>query len=528
MASKRYAFVAMGDDDDLESERATDRKGRREDRPSSRNGVSHRPHRSRRSRSRSPRLSTAKSYSSRAKTGRRSGIDDNDFDSRWADEEPSSGDNREGGEGKDDDSGDFYESAPKRLKTNHRTFHNPDKEYNDEKTEESTARRVMAEHIDDADLSEGTREELAAQRDRAEREAFAQRLKERDDDRSKNRGSGDEPRSRGTDDAGMKTEAMPELRERARQEYLKKREVERLALLRQQVAEETQELRSGVPLTEREKAEFAKNREILRLAEERKRIDDHRDGYYIPEDYITEKGKIDKKRKEEALYKRYVDKDERGQEKFVTEYEEWEKEQSSKAKAQIQSRERENGREYDYILDQDQYIQWSLDSRMPAEGNGMTKEQLFLKAQIDAAEKRQLSIQETRKSLPIYTYRDEFLAAIEEHQILVIVGETGSGKTTQLPQYLHEAGFTKNGMKVGCTQPRRVAAMSVAARVADEMDVKVGKEVGYSIRFEDCTSDKTVLKYMTDGMLLREFLTEPDLSSYSAIMCVFFFLSDFA
>ncbi len=63
------------------------------------------------------------------------------------------------------------------------------------------------------------------------------------------------------------------------------------------------------------------------------------------------------------------------------------------------------------------------------------------------------------------------------------------GKTTQLPQYLHEAGYSKAG-RIGCTQPRRVAAMSVAARVAHEMGVKLGNEVGYSIRFEDCTSDK--------------------------------------
>lgn len=128
------------------------------------------------------------------------------------------------------------------------------------------------------------------------------------------------------------------------------------------------------------------------------------------------------------------------------------------------------------------------------------------------------SIEETRKSLPIYKYRQEILDAIAEHQILIVVAETGSGKTTQLPQYLHEAGYTKNGLKVGCTQPRRVAAMSVAARVAEEMGTKVGYEVGYSIRFEDCTSDKTVLKYMTDGMLLREFLTEPDLAGYSALI----------
>lgn len=544
MASKRYAFVDMGGDeaDDVAPTKARsdrDRKSRRDrdkdrdrdhDRDRNRDRdrddkKSRRPHRSRsRSRSRSPRPSTNKSYSSRSKTSRRS--DDKDFDDRWGDEEAPPSDEGE------DASDDFQESAPKRLKLSHRTFQNPDakdkiveNEREKEADKKESSSKKNPDDIDDVDLSEGTREELAAQRDRAEREAFAERLKKRDDGRSKKDKDTDKGSSRQhlADDAKERSEAMPELRQRARQEYLKKRETERLALLRRQVAEETEELRSGVPLTARETAEFAKNREILRLAEERLRIDDHRDGYVMPEDYITEKGKINRQRKEDALYKRYVEKDQYGQEKHTTEYEEWEREQAAKAKSQIQSRERVDGGEYDYILDQDQYIQWSLDSRMPAEGAGvngktLTKEQQFLQAQIDAAEKRQLSMQETRKSLPIYQYREEFLAALEEHQILVIVGETGSGKTTQLPQYLHEAGYTKNGLKVGCTQPRRVAAMSVAARVADEMGVKVGSEVGYAIRFEDCTSEKTILKYMTDGMLLREFLTEPDLSSYSAIM----------
>jgi pre-mRNA-splicing factor ATP-dependent RNA helicase DHX16 len=95
--------------------------------------------------------------------------------------------------------------------------------------------------------------------------------------------------------------------------------------------------------------------------------------------------------------------------------------------------------------------------------------------------------------------------------------QTGSGKTTQIPQYLHEAGWSKIG-KIGCTQPRRVAAMSVAARVSQEANCKLGHEVGYSIRFEDCTSESTIIKYMTDGMLLREFLTEPDLATYSIMM----------
>ena len=78
--------------------------------------------------------------------------------------------------------------------------------------------------------------------------------------------------------------------------------------------------------------------------------------------------------------------------------------------------------------------------------------------------------------------------------------------------------LTADGRKVGCTQPRRVAAMSVAARVAEELGWKLGNQVGYSIRFEDCTSERTVLKYMTDGMLLREFLGQPDLASYSVLI----------
>ena len=94
-----------------------------------------------------------------------------------------------------------------------------------------------------------------------------------------------------------------------------------------------------------------------------------------------------------------------------------------------------------------------------------------------------------------------------------MIGETGSGKTTQITQYLAEYGFTARG-KIGCTQPRRVAAMSVAKRVSEEFGCRLGQEVGYTIRFEDCTSERTVVKYMTDGMLLREFLAEPDLASY--------------
>ena len=107
----------------------------------------------------------------------------------------------------------------------------------------------------------------------------------------------------------------------------------------------------------------------------------------------------------------------------------------------------------------------------------------------------------------------------QNSQILVLVGETGSGKTTQIPQFLlfDDLPHFQHQM-VACTQPRRVAAMSVAQRVANEMDVTLGEEVGYSIRFEDVTSQKTILKYMTDGMLLREAMNDHNLSRYGVLI----------
>jgi ATP-dependent RNA helicase DHX8/PRP22 len=127
------------------------------------------------------------------------------------------------------------------------------------------------------------------------------------------------------------------------------------------------------------------------------------------------------------------------------------------------------------------------------------------------------SMKEQRESLPIYKLRDQLIAAVADNQVLVVIGETGSGKTTQMTQYLAEAGYTATG-KVGCTQPRRVAAMSVSKRVAEEVGCRLGEEVGYAIRFEDCTSPDTVIKYMTDGMLLREALLDDSLAAYSVIM----------
>eukprot|EP00163_Fabomonas_tropica_P033310 TRINITY_DN868_c0_g1_i4.p1 TRINITY_DN868_c0_g1~~TRINITY_DN868_c0_g1_i4.p1 ORF type:complete len:1344 (-),score=333.35 TRINITY_DN868_c0_g1_i4:90-4121(-) len=122
-----------------------------------------------------------------------------------------------------------------------------------------------------------------------------------------------------------------------------------------------------------------------------------------------------------------------------------------------------------------------------------------------------------REFLPIFTIKDELMRVIRDNNIVVVVGETGSGKTTQLTQYLLEAGYGKEGL-IGCTQPRRVAAVSVAKRVSEERGCALGDEVGYAIRFEDCTSEKTIVKYMTDGVLLRESLNDPDLNQYKCIV----------
>jgi pre-mRNA-splicing factor ATP-dependent RNA helicase DHX15/PRP43 len=145
-------------------------------------------------------------------------------------------------------------------------------------------------------------------------------------------------------------------------------------------------------------------------------------------------------------------------------------------------------------------------------------------------------ILKTRRDLPVHAQRsvlvlffssslranidrEEFLRLYQSTQILVFIGETGSGKTTQIPQFVLFDDLPQQQRKmVACTQPRRVAAMSVAQRVANEMDVVLGEEVGYSIRFEDCTSPKTLLKYMTDGMLLREAMNDHDLNRYSTII----------
>lgn len=128
---------------------------------------------------------------------------------------------------------------------------------------------------------------------------------------------------------------------------------------------------------------------------------------------------------------------------------------------------------------------------------------------------RYFKILEGREKLPIFAAKERVQKLVQQYQTLLLVGETGSGKTTQVPQYILEMNPEH---LIACTQPRRVAAISVSERVSEEMDVSLGEEVGYTIRFDDKSSPKTRLKYLTDGMLLREAMSDPLLSRYSVII----------
>lgn len=155
-----------------------------------------------------------------------------------------------------------------------------------------------------------------------------------------------------------------------------------------------------------------------------------------------------------------------------------------------------------------------------AAGNGASHRETNGQPKHQHSHNRQTTHSLARKqrfSLPIFTGRTAIIAEVRMKESVIVVGETGSGKTTQIPQYLHEARLTKLGA-IACTQPRRVAAISIAQRVAKEMSVQLGEEVGYTVRFEDVTSAKTRVKYMTDGMLLREAVGDPLLHRYAVVI----------
>ena len=264
------------------------------------------------------------------------------------------------------------------------------------------------------------------------------------------------------------------------------------------------------------------------------------DNYVPPENYEDkDTGIIDNKRRKNMMYQRY-DKTEEEQGHYVNEEDKCIEEKIRQAKGKLKRVKTSNEENQGFVFEnQIDFIQTDVINQLekqekidkylkenPNKDLEEFKENFMSddETKIDSPkkvnkfkQKKELSIEEERKKLPIFKYREEILTLIRDNPVTILVGETGSGKTTQIPQYLHESGYTGLG-KIGVTQPRRVAAMSVANRVSSEMRTKLGHEVGYSIRFEDCTTEFTKIKYLTDGMLLREFMQDPSLGDYSVIM----------
>lgn len=257
---------------------------------------------------------------------------------------------------------------------------------------------AMSRRDEDAEMEFPEDEDARIERERMEdlkdRDAFAERVRERDRERtkkvvedrsSKNAGASAEAAQRRqlADDAEARQFALPSLRLHSRQEYLTKREIQQIELLRKEIADD-EALFSGMKISKRERQALAHKKELLKLVEERLKINDKWDGYELPEDYITEQGKIDKKKKQDALYKRYEDAKPKD-DQFVTDVDQWEASQTHHSTFKVGAMDKaELVDDYEFVFDESQTIKFVMDSALP--GATMSAADKLLQAQIDAAE----------------------------------------------------------------------------------------------------------------------------------------------
>uniref|UniRef100_A0A8C8YE48 DEAH-box helicase 16 n=1 Tax=Prolemur simus TaxID=1328070 RepID=A0A8C8YE48_PROSS len=418
----------------------------------------------------------------------------------------------------------------KRKKRKHlRKKHQEEEEEEEEEASEKGKRKTGGSNQQTGkpeSEDEWERTERERLQDLEERDAFAERVRQRDKDRTRNvlersdKKAYEEAQKRLKMAEEDRKAMVPELRKKSRREYLAKREREKLEDLEAELADE-EFLFGDVELSRHEQRELKYKRRVRDLAREYRAAGEQEkleatNRYHMPKETRGQPA-------------RSVDLVEEESGAPGEEQRRWEEARLGAASLKFGARDAASQEpKYQLVLEEEETIEFVRATQLQGD------EEPSAPSPSTQAQQKE-SIQAVRRSLPVFPFREELLAAIANHQVLIIEGETGSGKTTQIPQYLFEEGYTRKGVKIACTQPRRVAAMSVAARVAREMvpialrfpsgntsplSVTSGPldQVGYSIRFEDCTSERTVLRYMTDGMLLREFLSEPDLASYSVVM----------
>jgi pre-mRNA-splicing factor ATP-dependent RNA helicase DHX16 len=260
-------------------------------------------------------------------------------------------------------------------------------------------KRVWDNEEADMDIEdEATKREKERLEDLKDRDAFADRVRERDrektkkvveDRSSKNSGDAAEAARRRllADDFEARGQALPSLRQHSRQEYLTKREIQQIELLRKEIADD-ESLFRGMKISKREKKELDRKKELLKLVEERLRIDDKWDGYALPEDYITEQGKIDKKKKENALYKRYEEAKPKD-DQFVTDVDQWEASQTHHSTFKTGAMDKvETVDDYEYVFDESQTIKFVMETTLGGVSGPMSAADKLLQAQIEEAEKR--------------------------------------------------------------------------------------------------------------------------------------------
>lgn len=290
----------------------------------------------------------------------------------------------------------------------------------------------------DVEEDEDERIERERKRDLEERDAFAERVRDRDrektkkvveDRSSKNAGAAAEAASRRmlADDSDARNQAMPSLRQHSRQEYLTKREIQQIELLRKEIADD-EALFRGMKISKRERAELDRKKQLLQLVEERLKIDDKYDGYQLPEDYITEQGKIDSKKKANVLYKRYEEAKPKD-DQFTTDIDQWEAAQTQHSTFRTGAMDKsEIVDDYEYVFDESQTIKFVMDSTHGGEGMMSAKDKL-LQAQLDEAERR-----------------GTYTLFIPNYTVLNLdTSSTIYGRNTKVTTHLYISGATSGG-----------------------------------------------------------------------------------